>query len=71
MSPRSTTVGNTQQFSASAVTKVLKHLNVGTKRGARERWLQAVAARVTNQRSGLAAELCSLLGVSPAGVGAG
>lgn len=68
MAIQQSTSTQTRQFSASAVTRVLKQIGATSKREARERWLQAVAARVVNQRPDLADDFCTLLNVVPARV---
>ena len=53
-------------FSASMVNQVVGRLASRSKSGARENWLQAVAARVSAARPDIADTLLSVVGVSPA-----
>lgn len=52
-------------FHAAAVTRIIKSLGAATKAKTKQRWLQAVASRVTTLRPDLAPDLLDLLGVQP------
>lgn len=54
------------RFSASTVTRVARALVAPTQSETRQRWLQAVAARVVALRPDIAEELLSVLQVAPA-----
>ncbi|MBB1052702.1 N-6 DNA methylase [Dietzia sp. CW19] len=52
-------------FHATAVTRIVRELSAATKAKTKQRWLQAVASRVTILRPDLALDLLDLLGVEP------
>ena len=53
-------------FAATEVSRVLRELSEGSKSTPEQRWLRAVASRVTNARPDLSEELLKVLGVQPA-----
>lgn len=55
------------QFSAAAVTRVIKKLLAPTKSQTRRNWLAAVARRTTTQRPDLASALTEVLGIEAGG----